>query len=283
MKLVSYQSSRGPRAGRLDGDVLLDLNEADPSLPANVRELLALGADGLKRAAAAKGKSQPLGDVKLLAPIIDPPKILCVGANYADHAAESGMAIPTEPIIFSKLGTTLCGPNDVVRLPRVAKHVDYEAELVVIIGKTGKNIPLARAMEHVAGYACGHDVSARDWQKGKPGGQWTLGKGFDTFGPLGPFLATPDEVGDPNNLRVQLRLNGQTMQDSNTSQFIFKIDFLIQYISACVTLQPGDLLYTGTPPGVGFARNPPVWLQPGDVAEVEIEKLGVLRNSFANE
>jgi 2-keto-4-pentenoate hydratase/2-oxohepta-3-ene-1,7-dioic acid hydratase in catechol pathway len=283
MKLVSYHSSRGPRAGRLDGDQILDLNEADASLPASVRELLALGSDGLKRAAAAKGKTQPLGEVKLLAPIVDPPKILCVGANYADHAAESGMAIPTEPIIFSKLSTTLCGPNDVVRLPRVAHKVDYEAELVVIIGKTGKNIPLARAMEHVAGYACGHDVSARDWQKGKPGGQWTLGKGFDTFGPLGPFLATPDEVGDPNNLRVQLRLNGQTMQDSNTSQFIFKIDFLIEYISACVTLQPGDLLYTGTPPGVGFARNPPVWLKPGDVTEVEIEKLGVLRNSFASE
>jgi 2-keto-4-pentenoate hydratase/2-oxohepta-3-ene-1,7-dioic acid hydratase in catechol pathway len=261
----------------------LDLNEADASLPVSVRELLALGPDGLKRAAAAKGKTQPLGEVQLLAPIVDPPKILCVGANYADHAAESGMAIPTEPIIFSKLGTTLCGPDAVVRLPRVAHKVDYEAELVVIIGKTGKNIPLAKAMEHVAGYSCGHDVSARDWQKGKPGGQWTLGKGFDTFGPLGPYLATPDEVGDPNNLRVQLRLNGATMQDSNTSQFIFKIDVLIEYISACVTLQPGDLLYTGTPPGVGFARNPPVWLKPGDVTEVEIEKLGVLRNSFANE
>jgi 2-keto-4-pentenoate hydratase/2-oxohepta-3-ene-1,7-dioic acid hydratase in catechol pathway len=282
MKLVTYQSSQGPRAARVDGETIVDLHEADPSLPANLREILALDG-GLTRAAAAKGKPRPLGDVKLLSPIVDPPKILCVGANYADHAAESGMAIPSEPIIFAKVGTTLRSPGEPILLPKVAKHVDYEAELVVVIGRGGKNISRSTAMQHVAGYACGHDVSARDWQKGKPGGQWTLGKGFDTFAPLGPFLVTADEVGDPNNLRVQMRLNGQTMQDSSTSQFIFKIDYLIEYISACITLQSGDLLFTGTPPGVGFARKPPLFLQAGDVAEVEIEKLGVLRNPVADE
>jgi 2-keto-4-pentenoate hydratase/2-oxohepta-3-ene-1,7-dioic acid hydratase in catechol pathway len=283
MKLVSFLSARGPRAARVVGKEILDLQAADNSLPSNLREILALGSDGLRRAAAAQGKTQPLHEVKLLAPIVDPPKILCVGANYADHAAESGMAIPSEPIIFAKVGTTLRAPEEPILLPKVAHKVDYEAELVVVIGKQGKNIPRASAMQHVAGYACGHDVSARDWQKGKPGGQWTLGKGFDTFAPLGPFLVTADEVGDPNNLRVQMRLNGETMQDSTTSQFIFKIDFLIEYISACITLQPGDLLFTGTPPGVGFARNPPVFLKPGDVTEVEIEKLGVLRNPVASE
>jgi 2-keto-4-pentenoate hydratase/2-oxohepta-3-ene-1,7-dioic acid hydratase in catechol pathway len=283
MKLVTYQSSTGPRAARIDGEKFLDLHEADAALPTNLRELLALGPAAMQRAAAAQGTLRPLAEVRLLAPIVDPPKILCVGANYADHAAESGIPIPTEPIIFSKFATALCGPGDVILLPRVARKVDYEAELVAIIGQGGKHIPRERAMEHVAGYACGHDVSARDWQKGKPGGQWTLGKGFDTFAPLGPFLATPDEVGDPNDLRVQMRLNGHTMQDSNTAQFIFKIDELIAYISDVCTLQPGDLIYTGTPPGVGFARNPPVFLKDGDVAEIEIENLGVLRNPVAAE
>ena len=285
MRLVSYQGGEGPRiAGVRDGKYV-DLNRTDPALPASMRALLALGGDGLAKArtATSTGESFEPSSVKLLAPIPDPPKVICIGLNYADHAAESGMVISSEPIIFCKLGTTLLAPGEPILLPKVATKVDYEAELVVVIGQGGKNISRVKAMEHVAGYACGHDVSARDWQKGKPGGQWTLGKGFDTFAPLGPFLVTADEVGDPNNLRVQMRLNDRSMQDSNTSQFIFKIDMLIEYISACCTLLPGDLLYTGTPPGVGFARNPPVFLQAGDVAEVEIEKLGVLRNPVADE
>ena len=284
MKLATYLSENGPRAAVESASGLVDLQTADSSLPSDVKLLLQM-SDGLTKAAAVAESTShaPLDDVRLLAPIQAPQKIMCVGANYADHAAESGMAIPEEPIIFSKFGTALCGPDDPILLPKVGAKVDYEAELVAVIGKQGKNIPQDQAMSHVAGYCCGHDVSARDWQKGKPGGQWTLGKGFDNFAPLGPYLVTADEAGDPNNLRVQMRLNGETMQDSNTSQFIFKIDFLISYISKICTLLPGDLLYTGTPPGVGFARKPPVFLKDGDVAEVEIEHLGVLHNPVVKE
>ena len=284
MKLATYLSSQGPRAAVVAANGLVDLNQADANLPSDVKSLLNQEADIARAQAVAESTfHQPLGEVRLLSPIQAPQKILCVGANYADHAAESGMAIPEEPIIFSKFATALCGPEDNILLPKVGAKVDYEAELVAVIGKQGKNISQSEAMSHVAGYCSGHDVSARDWQKGKPGGQWTLGKGFDNFAPLGPYLVTPEEAGDPNNLRVQMRLNGETMQDSNTSQFIFKIDFLISYISNICTLMPGDLLYTGTPPGVGFARKPPVLLKDGDVCEVEIENLGVLRNPVVME
>ena len=210
MKLATYLSAQGPRAAVAAAGGLVDLQHADSSLPADVT-LLLHQQDGLARAqAVAEATSnEPLGEVRLLAPVPRPQKILCVGANYADHAAESGMAIPAEPIIFSKFATALCGPGDNILLPKVGAKVDYEAELVAVIGRRGKNIPQGEAMNHIAGYCCGHDVSARDWQKGKPGGQWTLGKGFDNFAPLGPYLVTPDEAGDPNNLRVQMRLNGE--------------------------------------------------------------------------
>ena len=284
MRLVTYLADDGPRAGVAVENGVVDLQSADNSLPGDIRTLLATdGGFERARAAVARDKIAPLSDLRLLAPVQAPQKILCVGANYADHAAESGMDIPEEPIIFSKFATALCGPGDEILLPKVGAKVDYEAELVAVIGKQGKNIPQSEAMNYVAGYCCGHDVSARDWQKGKPGGQWTLGKGFDNFAPLGPYLVTADEAGDPNNLRVQMRLNGESMQDSNTSQFIFKIDFLISYISNICTLMPGDLLFTGTPPGVGAARKPPVFLKDGDVCEVEIENLGVLRNPVVME
>jgi 2-keto-4-pentenoate hydratase/2-oxohepta-3-ene-1,7-dioic acid hydratase in catechol pathway len=163
-------------------------------------------------------------------------------------------------------------------LPKVSQAVDYEAELVIVIGRRGRDIPRAKAWEHIAGYCPGHDVSARDWQLQKAGGQWLLGKSFDGFAPMGPFLTTSDEVPEPGQLDISLRLNGQTMQKSNTSQFIFKVDELVAYISQVCTLLPGDVIFTGTPPGVGFARKPPVYLKPGDVVEVEIEQLGLLRN-----
>jgi 2-keto-4-pentenoate hydratase/2-oxohepta-3-ene-1,7-dioic acid hydratase in catechol pathway len=161
--------------------------------------------------------------------------------------------------------------------------VDYEAELVAVIGVGGRNIPLASAAEHVAGYCCGHDVSARDWQMRKPGGQWLLGKSFDGFAPCGPELVTADELREPGKLRIQLRLNGRTMQDSNTEQLIFSVPQLVAYLSQVCTLAPGDLIYTGTPPGVGAARRPPVFLQPGDQVEVEIERIGVLSNPVVAE
>jgi 2-keto-4-pentenoate hydratase/2-oxohepta-3-ene-1,7-dioic acid hydratase in catechol pathway len=209
--------------------------------------------------------------------------VICVGLNKADHAAESGAPVPEEPVIFNKLVTSVCGHDDVIRLPRASSQVDYEAELVVVIGRGGRHVSEADALRHVAGYCCGHDVSARDWQLGKPGKQWLLGKTFDTFAPFGPHLATPEEVGDAGNLAIELRLNGQTMQSSSTRQLIFSIPKLLSYISGVCTLEPGDVLFTGTPPGVGMARKPPVFLQPGDVVEVEIEKVGVLRNRVENE
>jgi 2-keto-4-pentenoate hydratase/2-oxohepta-3-ene-1,7-dioic acid hydratase in catechol pathway len=263
----------------------VDLNSADPKLPAGMCKFLALGPEALARAAdiAETGKTIDPAAVKLLPPVPRPEKILCIGLNYADHARETGKEPPPEPVVFSKFVTALIADGDAIVLPRLSQKVDYEAELVVVIGRRGRHISKERALEYVAGYACGHDVSARDWQQQKPGGQWLLGKSFDTFAPLGPELVTADEVGDVSDLRISMRINGKTMQDSRTSQLIFGVAELVSYLSGVVTLAPGDLIYTGTPPGVGVARKPPVYLQPGDVAEVEIERIGVLRNLVSRE
>lgn len=268
------------RSGGAVREELVDLNECDSSLPNSVKELLALGEEGLLRAETASRRGKPVGGElpQLLAPIPDPQKVLCVGLNYADHAAETGARVGEEPVIFNKLPTVLRGPGQAIELPANSSQVDFEAELVVVIGRAARNIEPAAAWEHVAGYTCGNDVSARDWQTGKPGRQWLLGKSFDSFGPLGPTLVTRDEVPDPGQLPIRLRLNGQTMQDSNTRNLIFPIDYLVSYLSKVCTLSPGDLLFTGTPPGVGMARQPSVFLQAGDDVEVEIEGVGVLRN-----
>jgi 2-keto-4-pentenoate hydratase/2-oxohepta-3-ene-1,7-dioic acid hydratase in catechol pathway len=280
MRLVTYKTESGPRVAGAREDGLVDLHEADSRLPRCIKALLAQGSEGLERARAAvkTGAAIPRQSVNLLPPIPGPQKIICVGANYADHAKESGIRLPDEPILFSKFPTTVRADGDNIVLPAISSEVDYEAELVVVIGVGGRNIPREEAMEHVAAYACGNDVSARDWQLRKPGGQWLLGKSFDSFAPFGPELVTADEIPQPGNLDIQLRLNGQTMQHSNTKHFIFPIDVLIAYISQVCTLVPGDLIFTGTPDGVGFARKPPVFLKPGDRVEVEIERLGVLRN-----
>jgi 2-keto-4-pentenoate hydratase/2-oxohepta-3-ene-1,7-dioic acid hydratase in catechol pathway len=218
-------------------------------------------------------------EVPLGAPVPNPGKVICIGLNYADHAAETGAAIPTEPVVFNKFPEAIIGPEDKICLPSISSQVDYEAELVVVIGQTLKNCREEEAMAGVFGYTCGHDVSARDWQKGRPGGQWLLGKTFDTFGPIGPVLVTRDEIPDPHDLRVQFRLNGTTRQDSSTSQLIFRIPKLVAHLSQFTTLRPGDLIFTGTPPGVGAARDPQMFLKPGDRAEVEIDNLGVLANA----
>jgi len=271
MKLVTYQSEDGPRvAGLRDGDYV-DLNRADPAVPACVKALLAQGPEGL-------GK-----DVEWLPPIPSPEKIFGIGLNYADHAKESGMEPPSEPVVFNKFPTAALADGQPIVLPRLSTQVDFEAELVVVIGRGGRHIAKKEARQHVAAYCCGNDISARDWQHGRPGGQWLLGKTFDTFAPFGPALVTADEVPQPDNLRIQLRLNGETMQDSTTAQLIFPIEELIAHISAVCTLSPGDLIFTGTPPGVGAARKPPLFLKPGDTVEVEIEKLGVLRNPVVGE
>lgn len=217
-------------------------------------------------------------DTRLLPPIADPEKIICIGLNYRDHAIETGADIPSMPIVFSKFGTSLVGHGDEIRLPGISEKVDYEAELVVVIGRGGKDINKADAMDHVFGYTCGHDVSARDWQIGRPGGQWLLGKAFDTFAPVGPCVVTSDELPDHGNIAVKMELNGEVVQDSTTAQLIFDIPTLIAHLSQFVTLKPGDLIFTGTPPGVGAAKQPPVFLTDGDVCTVDIAGIGRLMN-----
>ncbi len=287
MRLATIRTPAGPRAAVLVGDSYVDLHATDPALPASVRELLERGPSALREAAEAIRKpdavKHPAASVRLLAPVPNPNKIVCIGLNYKDHAAEGGVPIPKEPVLFSKYTTALIGHGDNIVLPAVSKKVDYEAELVIVVGKGGRHLNAETAADHVAGYTIGHDVSARDWQLEKDGKQWMVGKTFDTFAPCGPHLVTADEAPNPHALPIRLRLNGETMQNSNTQQMIFNVGYLLAYLSQVFTLQPGDVIYTGTPPGVGFARKPPVFLKAGDVVEVEIEGLGVLRNPVVAE
>jgi 2-keto-4-pentenoate hydratase/2-oxohepta-3-ene-1,7-dioic acid hydratase in catechol pathway len=282
MRLATIQGRTGPRLAVQQGQHYVDVQATDPTLPDSVRQLFQLGPTALQ--AVARAASRPdavkvdVGAARLLPPVPDPPKIICLGLNYRDHAAESGAPIPKEPVLFSKYATSLIGAGEPIVLPPVSKEVDYEAELVVVVGKRGRPRNEQEAREYVAGYTVGHDVSARDWQLKKDQKQWMVGKTFDTFAPTGPVLVTPDEVPDPHRLAIRLRLNGQTMQDSNTSQMIFSVPAVLAYLAQVLTLEPGDLIFTGTPPGVGFARKPQVFLKAGDVVEVEIEGLGVLRN-----
>jgi 2-keto-4-pentenoate hydratase/2-oxohepta-3-ene-1,7-dioic acid hydratase in catechol pathway len=281
MQWVTFQTADGRlRAGALTDRGVIDLAETEPTLPTSVRGLLAAGPEMARRAAVAATRPDAVrvSGAVLKAPIPDPPKVICIGLNYRDHAAESGAAIPRDPVVFNKFPTAVIGPDENIVLPPVSGKVDFEAELVVVIGRRGRSISVGAAMDYVAGYTIGHDVSARDWQLEKDGKQWLLGKTFDTFAPIGPAIVSADEIADPHALSIELRLNGQTMQNSSTSQFIFRIEQLIAYVSQVVTLEPGDLLFTGTPPGVGFARKPPVFLQPGDVCEITISGLGTLRN-----
>jgi 2-keto-4-pentenoate hydratase/2-oxohepta-3-ene-1,7-dioic acid hydratase in catechol pathway len=287
MRLATIDTWVGPRAVLQVGDSLIDIHATEPDLPGNVRLLLEGGPSVLQAVATLANRTDavktPMADARFQAPIVDPRKIICVGVNYKDHAAETGAAIPRDPILFSKYPTALIGHGEAIVLPKVSQEVDYEAELVIFVGKKGRHLTPANAVDHVAGYTVGHDVSARDWQLKKDGKQWMVGKTFDTFAPAGPVLVTKDEVPDPQNLPIRLRLNGQVMQSSNTNQMIFGVADLLVYISQVVTLEPGDMIYTGTPPGVGIARKPPVYLKDGDVVEVDIEGLGVLRNPVRRE
>ena len=210
-------------------------------------------------------------------PAVYPGKILAIGRNYADHAAEGGSDLPKAPLLFNKLPNALSAHNLPIVLPQISQQVDYEAELAVIIGRRATRVDEARAFEYVFGYSLINDVSARDLQFGD--GQWTRGKSLDTFAPLGPFITTRDEVQDVQSLKIEGLLNGKVMQTSNTSRMIFKVAHLISYLSQGITLEPGDVIATGTPDGVGIFRKPPVLLKPGDVFEVKIEKLGTLRNT----
>ena len=234
--------------------------------------------DGLNRlsswSVANTANAPVVPDTVRLGPAIArPSKIICIGLNYKDHAAESKMAIPTEPIVFFKATSSLCGPNDDLIIPKNSKKTDWEVELAVVIGKRASYINEEKAMQYIAGYILHNDYSEREFQLER-GGQWVKGKSCDTFAPLGPFLATADEISDPHNLRLWLKVNGKTMQDGNSSNLIFNIPFLISYLSQFMTLLPGDVISTGTPAGVGLGFNPPIYLKPGDEVELGIDGLG---------
>ena len=221
---------------------------------------------------------------KLLAPIV-PVDILCIGLNYREHAAESGSAVPQNPMLFIKASNTLNNPFDPIPIPKRSSEIDYECELAVIIGKTAKHVSRQSAMDHVLGYTCANDVSSRDWQRDKNlgGGQFARGKSFDGFCPLGPCIVTKDEIANPNLLRIKTILNGQTLQDHTTADMIFDVPTLIESLSSTMTLRAGAIILTGTPQGVGFARKPPVWMKAGDTVVVEIEKIGRLENPVTQE
>jgi 2-keto-4-pentenoate hydratase/2-oxohepta-3-ene-1,7-dioic acid hydratase in catechol pathway len=255
-----------------------DLSAADQSLPTSMVEIISKWTQYESRIASLSKKLGSSSDpLRVICPIDRPGKILCIGLNYRDHAIETNAPIPDEPIVFCKMPTAMIGPNEVIRLPKSSSEVDYEAELVAVIGRTVKHATRQQAKEAIFGYTAGHDVSARDWQKGKPGKQWFLGKSFDTFAPLGPAIALAGSV-DPTQLKIRCRLNDQLVQDSNTSELIFSPAHLVEYISQVMTLEPGDVIFTGTPAGVGVARTPPLFLQDGDKVEIEIEHIGRLSN-----
>lgn len=317
MKLVTYESGKQLRVGVVEGEFVVDVGEslahfakgraANPKVQAAVRivraagdppqdmiELLGRGekyrtalgvitrglAEALPSKRTLKTLFTPLHKARLRAPIARPPKITCVGLNYADHAREQGIEPPTSPIFFLKSVNTICGPGDRIVLPPNSTQVDCEAEFAVVLGKGGRRIPEEKAIEHVAGYVILNDVSARDMQFGDK--QWYRGKSCDTFAPTGPWIVTSNEIPDPHNLRISLALNGQTMQDSNTSNLIFKVPYLVSYLSQSVTWEVGDLISTGTPPGVGVFRKPPVFLKPGDTVSITVEKIGTLTNRVAS-
>ncbi|MGH3145408.1 MAG: fumarylacetoacetate hydrolase family protein [Rubrobacter sp.] len=218
-----------------------------------------------------------LEDARLHAPVPRPAKVICIGLNYEDHAEETGAPIPEQPIVFAKYANSIVGPGEAIVIPSITEQPDYEAELAVVIGRTARNVPESEALDHVFGYTNANDVSARDVQLGE-GGQWTRGKAIDTFCPTGPHIVTRDEVPDEQSLSVRCILNGEVVQDGHTSKMIFSVPELVAFLSTGMTLVPGDVIITGTPPGVGMARDPQLWLKSGDEVSVEIEGLGTLTN-----
>lgn len=281
MRLVTFLHHNQPRLGALLGNTILDLNRANPAIPADIFLLLGAGVSvlGLAREALAEANSQafiPVSDVTLLAPVPRPGKILCIGHNYKGHLGIGKTELPEYPNMFCKTANTIIAHQQAILVPRVTTQVDYEAELAVIIGKRGHDIPEAKAMEYVAGYSIFNDVSARDVQKRTS--QWFLGKSFDTFGPLGPALVTTDEIPDPHCLDLELTVNGVPKQRTNTSDLIFSVPFLVSYLSQVMTLDPGDIIATGTPAKLPEAAQAQRFLEPGDIVSITIENLGTLTN-----
>jgi 2-keto-4-pentenoate hydratase/2-oxohepta-3-ene-1,7-dioic acid hydratase in catechol pathway len=278
MRIVHFEIHGVPGIAADEGTGWHGLTQPDSGFPGTLPELIAKGAD-LLRIGRSLGQSPAieLNAVRLLPPVPVPPKILCVGLNYDDHLQESGLEKPPYPEIFGRFATSLIAHHEPIRRPRESMALDYEAELAVVIGKPGRRIPEEQALDHVAGYSLFNDATVRDFQLRTP--QWTIGKNFDGTGAFGPWLVTPDAVPPgARGLRIQGRLNGRVMQDSRTDLLIFSVPSLIAMMSVAMSLERGDVIITGTPGGVGAARKPPVFMQPGDIFEVEIEGLGVLTN-----
>lgn len=284
MRLVTFQAAQGARVGVRNGDEIIDLAVAAPDLPTSLRDILA-APGGLERARAAAesataGARRSAGSAQLLPPIPDPGKILCLGLNYLDHAAESSMDKPAAPNVFLRTAQSLTAHGAPIVKPRCSDALDFEGELVAVVGSPCRNAPADRALEAIAGYSVFNDGSLRDFQM--RASQWTLGKNFDATGGFGPDLVTADELPPgASGLKLETRLNGVVMQAADTADMIYGVAETVAYVSQVTRLMPGDLLVMGTPAGVGFARRPPIWMKPGDVCEVEIEAVGLLRNPIA--
>ena len=283
MRIVHFETRGVPGIAADEGSGWHGLTQRDSGFPGTLPELIAQGAD-LLRMGRSLGQSSAidLNTVRVLPPVPVPPKILCVGLNYDDHLEESGLKKPVYPEIFARFATSLIPHREPIRRPRESIALDYEAELAVVIGKPGRRIFQEQALDHVAGYSIFNDATVRDFQLRTP--QWTIGKNFDGTGSFGPWLVTPDAVPPgASGLRIQGRLNNRVMQDARTDQLIFSVPALIAMTSVAMSLERGDVIITGTPGGVGAARKPPVYMRPGDVFEVEIEKLGILTNSVQDD
>lgn len=261
---------------------LLDKDGKVRDLSAHVADIggAAISPEGLQKIATIDPASLPELSVDRIGPCVaGTGKFICIGLNYSDHAAETGATVPPEPVIFMKATSAICGPNDEVRIPRGSEKTDWEVELGVVIGKTAKYVSEADALDYVAGYCVSHDVSERAFQTERAG-QWTKGKSCDTFGPIGPWLVTKDEIADPQNLSMWLKVNGETMQDGSSKTMVYGVAFLVSYLSQFMSLHPGDVISTGTPPGVGMGMKPPRYLKDGDTVELAIEGLGTQKQSF---
>jgi 2-keto-4-pentenoate hydratase/2-oxohepta-3-ene-1,7-dioic acid hydratase in catechol pathway len=278
LRYVTFQRHEYTEAGVISGDEVVSLRDAGF---ADLLSVVQGGPEAQGRVAQWLGgppwrEIAKMADVKLRAPLLHPPKIICIGLNYRDHAEESKMEIPSVPTIFSKYATSIIGPGDNIVLPKNSTKPDYEAEFAVVIGRRGRHIPAERWLDYVFGYTILNDVSARDFQMITS--QWMIGKTFDTFAPIGPVIVTADEIEDPHALDISMTVSGETRQHSNTKNLIFGVPRLIEYLSSVFTLEPGDIISTGTPAGVGFSYKPPRWLKPGDECVVRVEGIGELRN-----
>ncbi len=286
MKLLQFYSKKDEdqklRIGVLSGNNIVRSLRMDGTMRQFIARLSEVEhAERMIEAEMQEAETWSLDEVELLSPLTDPEKIICIGLNYHDHVIESGMKVPAVPVLFPKYSNCIAAHEQSIAIPAEVTQCDYEVELAVVIGKEAKRVSREDAMDYVFGYTILNDVSARDIQLNEP--QWTRGKTIDGFAPIGPWIVTADELPHPGSLAIKLRLNGNLMQNSNTRELIFDIPYLISFLSNTMTLKPGDVISTGTPPGVGMGQNPQVWLKPGDVVEAEIEGIGVLRSTFVTE